>query len=877
MDIKQKLEAAVDSVDKDSKKLHDIVNGDDNDVISTDGGPVDSIAKVIKGATTSAQTAAAKAADATRDAATAATKAADATTSAQTAATKAGDATTSAQTAATKAGDATRDAKTIADKLRNITTPPAGKADLAGATFIGDVKVEKTLGTAVKDYTGNRNDTVILIPNVKNTQVNYGSRYLKVVLPNSWLRTSIKFKVSVMGLVYDGSKGFSTTFEIGGRLVPNIVYVRGIRYDRGYWDDVYATVISGELGNSYYVTFGHEGGKCVVYIRKETGDWHHLIHPWLLDFMAFGGTDSHYDKWTGEWELDYSSSASSTGREKTVPAQLEATNALKLGNVVAGDYALKTDIPSSVDTSGLAKLNGTNDFTDKVKVTKDKDSPLELNRTGNAGALIEFKLNNAKTGSISDYGYGLGFIVNKSGFRLEDSTGAGVGTPIKSLTPCDDSGNPNDGVIDLGRSNIRWKNLWLSGNASVKGAIGSEVDAVPARHGDLATILTPKGGLYAHTGPKTGHLKITLPKSWSDTRIKFQLSIQQNVPTGSGSVTLELGGDNTTAAHGWEKTFAHVLAGQLNQYYNVIFKHDGTHCAIYIGEVSDTWTDLRVSITNLTTSGSSSSFNDWATGWDIGIETSIITSTRVVTSSSYASRAALAINAEQLGGKDPSEFAERKDINKHLYTYYVASSGNDSTGDGSSSKPFKTIKKAIDSAPEHSSCVLRLKKRETFLVDNHIYVKNKNVRLEVDSTLPFDRVHVKHKVSTVGSFNRSATIYIYYNSTFSSDKVDYEFDLTHADTSKYFTSLHMFTLIDGNSARMVVESSVINLSSRDSNFIYVFDGICGVYLRACSFSGASQNIIHGTSKDVMLLCVNACSKTSGLVWHNPIIKTLTNV
>jgi len=66
-------------------------------------------------------------------------------------------------------------------------------------------------------------------------------------------------------------------------------------------------------------------------------------------------------------------------------------------------------------------------------------------------------------------------------------------------------------------------------------------------------------------------------------------------------------------------------------------------------------------------------------------------------------------------------------MSKHVYV--DAENGSDETGDGSSSVPFKTLKKAIDSIPPGGIAIIYLAKGRTYVIDSHIRLVNKKISI----------------------------------------------------------------------------------------------------------------------------------------------------
>jgi len=71
------------------------------------------------------------------------------------------------------------------------------------------------------------------------------------------------------------------------------------------------------------------------------------------------------------------------------------------------------------------------------------------------------------------------------------------------------------------------------------------------------------------------------------------------------------------------------------------------------------------------------------------------------------------------------------DVNSIMYKeiYVDAENGSDTSGDGSQSAPFKTLKKAIDSIPPGGIAIIYLAKGRTYVIDSHIRLINKKISI----------------------------------------------------------------------------------------------------------------------------------------------------
>lgn len=160
---------------------------------------------------------------------------------------------------------------------------------------------------------------------------------------------------------------------------------------------------------------------------------------------------------------------------------------------------------------------------------------------------------------------------------------------------------------------------------------------------DKTYIAFPQGGGYrAAASTATGYLKITLPKTWSDTMMSFKVTIyefQNNL-----SCTYYLSGYNHNDSGGkWICVSAYSLSKSDSRTISnrtVRFGHDGSKCAIYIGENNSTWNYPQIQISDITVGYGTHDYVHWASGWSIGFTTTLGTITSTVTTPCISNSAA---------------------------------------------------------------------------------------------------------------------------------------------------------------------------------------------------------------------------------------------
>lgn len=159
---------------------------------------------------------------------------------------------------------------------------------------------------------------------------------------------------------------------------------------------------------------------------------------------------------------------------------------------------------------------------------------------------------------------------------------------------------------------------------------------------DKTYIVFPQGGGYRDTIDSiTGYLKITLPVTWTSTMMSFKVTIyeyQDNL-----SCTYYLSGYNYGGSDQWYSTSAYSLSKSDSRTISdrtVRFGHDGSKCAIYIGESNSTWNYPKVQISDIIVGHSTYDYTIWASGWSVGFTTTLGTISSTITKPCISNSAA---------------------------------------------------------------------------------------------------------------------------------------------------------------------------------------------------------------------------------------------
>jgi len=141
-----------------------------------------------------------------------------------------------------------------------------------------------------------------------------------------------------------------------------------------------------------------------------------------------------------------------------------------------------TDSNLTDNTTGsgiVAQANGA------LVVAREANTPFYVNRTGTSdGTLVDFRKDGGTVGSIGTQ--------NGSDFYITGTASDDTGLRFQTneIVPVNDAGGNRDNAIDLGKSNIRFKDLYLSGGAYLGGtAAANYLDSY--EEGTWTVTLTP--------------------------------------------------------------------------------------------------------------------------------------------------------------------------------------------------------------------------------------------------------------------------------------------------------------------------------------------------------------------------------------------------
>ena len=186
----------------------------------------------------------------------------------------------------------------------------------------------------------------------------------------------------------------------------------------------------------------------------------------------------------------------------------------------------------------------------------------------------------------------------------------------------------------------------------------------------VLTVTRPKGGSFSAGFGSIGVIKITLPQSWTNTMMMFTVEVYEY--TTDKSFSLVLGGYNYSPTSSWRNTTANLFGSAASD-NRVRFGHDGTNCAIYIGNTNSNWAYPQISVKNFQAGYSNYSASQWDSGWNVSIETSVGTISKDISDS--------LIDAASI--KNQGQLATREDVDFSTMVSGVTKPANNATANQS--------------------------------------------------------------------------------------------------------------------------------------------------------------------------------------------------
>ena len=180
------------------------------------------------------------------------------------------------------------------------------------------------------------------------------------------------------------------------------------------------------------------------------------------DSKTLGFTDGQIEVYVNGILMDESDFTTSNGNTVTLASAANANDIISI-------VAMQTDIPNSdyVPISG-GTFTGAVTASNGLTVDDDGATPLTVDRATSDGSIIDVQKDGTSVGTVG---------IQSTGFFMDGEAGhAGIRFAGNELSPRD-NGADADGVVSLGESDKRWKDLYLSGGVYLGGtASGNHLD-----------------------------------------------------------------------------------------------------------------------------------------------------------------------------------------------------------------------------------------------------------------------------------------------------------------------------------------------------------------------------------------------------------------
>ena len=441
-------------------------------------------------ASNSATTATTKATEASNSATAASNSATTATTKASQAAGSATTAGTSASTATTKASEASASATTATTK--------AGEAASSASAASGSASTAVTKASEASASAASASTSATNSSNAASTWNNFYNSYLGTsdsqpsvdVLGNAIVAGALYYDTgagsNTVGLyVYNGSSWVYSTnynnvtapYSLAQDLATN-------SHDINFGDNAKAQFgASNDLqifhnGNNSFIT---DTGAGSLYVRASDAVWiQSADNESMAKFNANGSVDLSYNNAT---KLSTTSTGIDVTGEATVGSgtygvKLSYSNSATAGVIDTADSADKLSIRTGgsekmrIDASGNVLVGKTSqayataglelEGAGRVVATRDGASAGIFARLNSDGNIVDFRKGGTTVGSI-------GITSSELGIGGGDANLLFMPTDNAIAPSSTSSGGASDGVLDLGRSARRFKDLYLSGGAYLGG------------------------------------------------------------------------------------------------------------------------------------------------------------------------------------------------------------------------------------------------------------------------------------------------------------------------------------------------------------------------------------------------------------------------
>lgn len=226
---------------------------------------------------------------------------------------------------------------------------------------------------------------------------------------------------------------------------------------------------------------------------------------------------------------------------------------------------------------------------------------------------------NAQLEGAGGHARGIEYL-NKDGTRWGGIGAFGNSGTLSYIYAGADTENPwasANGLI-INRESMKWKNneVLTKAGGVINGAISPAGGIAYA--GRESYIAYPEDGYFLSRSAVTGLIKIILPVSWSNTMVRFTVSIFNYAS--QESVDYHIAGYNHNGGTGhpaWINCSAVCVgkAGGAHSNLTVRFGHTGSKCAITIGEAATAWSYPQIKVHDILLGFENYNFASWHSGW----------------------------------------------------------------------------------------------------------------------------------------------------------------------------------------------------------------------------------------------------------------------
>ena len=206
-----------------------------------------------------------------------------------------------------------------------------------------------------------------------------------------------------------------------------------------------------------------------------------------------------------------------TGASAAADAKMTLTSG---GDLLVGTT---NPLPNVNNVEGIALSAGS--YGGFLAVSRDNSTPMGINRKTSDGALLDFRKDGTTVGSIG---------TDTGDLHIHSTVSGHVGLRFGNtrLQPTDNAGAVSNGASDLGFSNSRFKDLYLSGGVYL-GGTGAANKLEDYEIGDFAPVYAISGGSVT-TGTNAGrYVKV-------GDFVFFTFRIRTTAVSGTGALSMTL-------------------------------------------------------------------------------------------------------------------------------------------------------------------------------------------------------------------------------------------------------------------------------------------------------------------------------------------------